>query len=116
MSDAPLPADRQRLVYARFTEKLTADLRLLVNEDLIDEHRRKPLGQHSDALERLLLHFRRAPTYALYSRKACREYQIIRLPVAAGSLPTPIDDTVHTDKNAALHAVFLRHLHDFMRA
>lgn len=115
MNDAKLPADRQRIAYARFTENLKAQLRLLVSEGLIDEHRRKPLGQHSDALERLLLQFHRAPTYALYSRKACREYQMIRLPVVAGTPPTPIDDTVYTDKNAALHAVFLRHLEDFMR-
>ena len=116
MTTPSLPADRQRLVYARFTQKLAADLRLLVNEDLIEEHRRKPLGQHTDALERLLLYFRRAPTYALYSRKPCREYQVIRLPVTATSTPTPVDDTVYTDKNAALHAVFLLHLQDFMRA
>ena len=116
MSDPRQPADRQRLVRARFTDRLRAALRPLVNEDLIDEHRRKPLGQHSDALERLLLLFHQAPTYALYARRPCREYQMIRLPVVAGAGPVPLDDVIYTDKNAALHAVFLRHLEDFMRS
>ena len=115
MSQAPLPADRQQLAYARFIEKLTADLRRLVTEDLIEEYRRKPLGQHSNNLERVLNLFRRTPSYALYSRTPCREYQVIRIPITAGAPPTPIDDVVYTDQNAALHAVFVHHLTDLMR-
>jgi branched-chain amino acid transport system permease protein len=115
MSELSLPADRQRLVRARFNDKLRVELRRHVTEDLIEEHRRQPLGQHSDGLERLLVFLHQAPRYALYSRRACREYQIVRLPVTPGARPEPLDDTVYTDKNAALHAVFLRHLEDFMR-
>ena len=115
MSNDTQPADRQRIAHARFMETLKAELRRLVTEDLIEEYRRKPLGQHSDALERLLNLFRRAPSYALYSRTPCREYQVIRLPITAGAGPAPIEDTVYTDQNAALHAVFLRHVGDLMR-
>ena len=90
-------------------------LRGLVTEDLIEEHRRRPLGQHSDGLMRLLNLFCRAPAYALYSRAACREFQVIRLPVPEGSEPQPFDDIVYTDQNEALHAVFLCNLEDLMR-
>ena len=115
MSNTALPADRQLLAYARFTAELKTYLRGLVTEDLIEEHRRRPLGQHSDGLMRLLNLFRRAPAYALYSRTACREFQVIRLPVPAGSEPQPLDDIVYTDQNEALHAVFLCNLEDLMR-
>ncbi|MBK6659706.1 MAG: hypothetical protein IPG43_16850 [Proteobacteria bacterium] len=116
MTTTALPADRQLLVYARFTEELRAEMRPLITEDLIEEHRRRPLGQHSDTLMRLLNMFRRAPAYALYSRVPCREFQVIRLPVSEGSEPTPVDDVVYTDQNEALHAVFLRNLEDLMRS
>ena len=116
MSNTALPADRQLLAYARFTEELKVQMRPLITEDLIEEHRRQPLGQHSDTLMRLLNMFRRAPAYALYSRTPCLEFQVIRLPVPEGSEPTPIDDIVYTDQNEALHAVFLRNLEDLMRS
>jgi hypothetical protein len=44
MTTTALPADRQLLVYARFTEELRAEMRPLITEDLIEEHRRRPLG------------------------------------------------------------------------
>lgn len=116
MTNTALPADRQLLVYARFTEELKAEIRPLITEDLIEEHRRRPLGQHSDTLMRLLNMFRRAPAYALYSRIPCQEFQVIRLPVTEGSEPTPVDNVIYTDQNEALHAVFLRNLEDLMRS
>lgn len=115
MTDAPLPADRQLIVYERFTAKLKQQLRKLITEDLIDEHRRQPLGQHSDGLERVLNFFRRPPRYALYARVPCTEYRVVRLPVAPGSEPQPVDSTVYTDENEAMHAVFLMHVADMMR-
>jgi branched-chain amino acid transport system permease protein len=115
MSSSPLPADRQHLVYARYTTKLKAQLRSLITEDLIDEHRRQPLGQHSDGLERVLNFFRRPPSYGLYSRVPLKEYVVIRLPIAAGADPEPIDDIVYSDENAAMHAVFRCHVEDLMR-
>ena len=115
MNAERLPADRQELVHARFTAKLRRELRALITEDLIDEHRRQPFGQHSDALERVLNFLRRPPHYGLYARKPCREYQIVRLPIAPGAMPEALDDTVYTDERAAAHAVFLRHVEDLMR-
>ena len=116
MSGESLPDDRQQLVYERFTTNLKRQLRALITEDLIDEHRQQPFGQHSDALERVLNFLRRPPRYGLYARVPCREYQVICLPVPPGSEPQPVDATVYTDEKAAAHAVFLRHIDDLMRA
>jgi branched-chain amino acid transport system permease protein len=108
------PSDQQVIAYVRFTDRLKAELRTLCTAELIEEHRRKPLGQHSDALERVLNFFRRPPSYGLYSTKPYREYRLIRLPVKPGATPTPLDGTVYTDKNEAMHAVFLCHVRDLM--
>jgi len=104
------PADRQLTVLARFDAGLRRHIISLLNDELIEEHRQKPLGQHSDSLDRVLNYLRRPPLFGLYSRAACREYQVIALPVTPGSLPEPIDTTVYHDQNEALHAVFLRHV------
>ncbi|MGE0486657.1 MAG: hypothetical protein AB7Q81_21065 [Gammaproteobacteria bacterium] len=104
------PADRQLICLQRFNARLESELRALITEDLIDEYRRKPLGRHSDALERVLNWIRKAPAFALYSRVPCREWQVIRLPVRPEHGPEAVDDTVYTDENEALHAVFLRHV------
>lgn len=111
----PPTRDRQLEVFTRFDADLRTLIESLITDELIEEHRQKPLGQHSDALERVLNYFRRPPHFGLYSRVACREYQVIALPVAPGSTPAPIDEPVYYDKTEALHAVFLRHV-DWLRA
>lgn len=116
MSEITLPAgDRQLEVFTRFDADLRARIDSLITDELIEEHRKKPLGQHSDALERVLNYFRRPPHFGLYSRIACAEYQVIALPVTPGGTPEPIDEPVYYDKTEALHAVFLRHV-DWLRA
>ncbi|MDT0634837.1 hypothetical protein [Spectribacter hydrogenoxidans] len=110
MAATKLPADRQLLVLHRFDARLREQVKDLIDDDLIEEHRRQPLGQHSDALERVLNYFRRPPRFGLYVRKPCREFQVIALPVTPGEPPQPIDDTVYTDENEAYHAVFLKHV------
>ena len=107
-------SDRQHLVYARFNAEKRAEIRQLITAALIEEHRRKPLGQGSDALERVKNFFSRPPSYALYSRVPMREWQLIRVPVTPGTPPTPCDDTVYRDEMEAYHAVFLRHCADLM--
>lgn len=116
MADDPArPADQQRVYLQRFEARLRSHLRTLIDDELIEEHRRKPLGQHSDALERVLNYFRRPAKFGLYSPTPCREFQVIGFPVAMGEPPTPLDDVIYTDKNEALHAVFLKQV-DALRA
>ena len=59
---------------------------------------------------------RRPPKFGLYSRRACREFQVIALPVTPGEPPEPVDEAVYYDKNEALHAVFLMHVDELMGA
>ena len=112
--DAAAPRDKQHHISALFRARLRTEVKALVTPELIDEHRRDPLGRHSDALERVLNFFRRPPSYALYSRNPMREWQIIRLPVALGAPLQPVDTTVYRDERDAYHAVFVRHLDDLM--
>lgn len=111
---APATIDKQHQAYALFNARLKSEIRALVTPALIEEHRRKPLGRHSDELERVLNFFRRPPAYALYSRVPMREWQLIRLPIAAGSPPAPLDATVYRDEAEAMHALFMRNVDDLM--
>jgi branched-chain amino acid transport system permease protein len=111
---APAPVDKQHQAYALFNARLRAEIRGLITPALIAEHRAKPLGRHSDALERVLNFFRRPPAYALYSRAPLRAWQLIRLPIAPGAPPAPLDDTVYHTEAEAMHALFMRNVDDLM--
>ncbi|MEM6988310.1 MAG: branched-chain amino acid ABC transporter permease, partial [Pseudomonadota bacterium] len=51
--------DKQELYYRRFNKRLRDRLKGMITPDLIEEHKRDPLGHHSDALARVLNFFRR---------------------------------------------------------
>jgi branched-chain amino acid transport system permease protein len=69
------------VLYRRRFDKMQRDfLKTLVCEEVIEEHKKKPLGQHSEALERLLLYFRRAPQvdkYAISRDSRSKRYKIV---------------------------------------
>ncbi len=109
--ETALPEDRDRVYRERFEGRLRAHLRTLITPALIEEYRASPLGQHSDDLERVLNYFRRAPfegKYVLFELEANRAYKIVTTTGADGGLPEDVDGTIYTDKNEALHAVFLK--------
>lgn len=109
--------DRDKVYRARFNKQLRAHLRTLITPALIEEYRASPLGQHSDDLERVLNYFRRAPfegKYVLYELEANRKYKIVATTAQDDGLPEDVDGTVYTDKNEALHAVFLRRVDELM--
>src|SRR5256885_16983650 len=57
-------ADKAFHYYERFDHELRRQLKALVDEAVIEEHRANPLGAggpHSEPLRRLLNYFRRAP-------------------------------------------------------
>ena len=110
--------DRDKVYHERFDARLRAHLRTLVTPALIEEHRASPLGRHSDSLERVLNYFRREPLggkYALFELEPDRKYKIVTFEGAGvHGLPEDVDGTVYTDKNAAVHAIFLRRVHALM--
>ncbi len=87
----------------------------MITDELIAEHERQPLGQHSDALERVLNYFRRQPIpdkYAIVCTVPDREWRICRLSGRRGVGPALIDDEVFNSEEKAHHAVFLRRIRD----
>ena len=111
--------DKDQIYFCRFDKRLREDLKKMVTPELIEEHRVKPLGQHSDSLERVLNYFRRAGgenKYVLYEISPGIEYKVVATTGIRGLLPRDVDDVVYTDKNEALHAVFLKRVQDLMES
>ncbi|WP_342723954.1 hypothetical protein AAFG07_33420 [Bradyrhizobium sp. B097] len=67
-------------VYRRRYDKMQREvLKRLLTPEVIDEHRRAPQGQHSEALERLLIYFRNQPQpdkYAITALQSIEGYRI----------------------------------------
>ena len=94
-------------------------LKRLISPEIIEEHRRQPLGQHSEALERVLLYFRRSKMedkYALQAAGSKAPYKIIAFSGARGVSPRLVDDLEFTTLDEAYHAVFMRRVHDLLES
>ena len=106
------------LVYRAFHDSIQRRfLRTLVSDTVIEEHRRKPLGQHSEPLERLLNHFRTMPMagkYAVRRDEAAGAYSIVALSGERGVAPTPVGDTRYATVEEAYHGIFLRRIEELM--
>jgi hypothetical protein len=95
---------------------LTEQLEALVTPELVEEHRRNPIGFHSPELERVLRHLRRQPTagkYVLVCTRRDAEWAIGRLSGVRGVAPEIVDDERFDSLAAAEHGVFLRRLAAF---
>jgi branched-chain amino acid transport system permease protein len=111
--------DRQLQVYERWDAQQSSRICALVTEELIEEHRRKPIGQHSDALERVLQYFRRRPTagkYVVVMTKPWSEYKVGIWPAARTDRVEIVEDETYATEDEALHAVFLRRVRDLRAA
>lgn len=92
-------------------------LRTLVTKDVIEEHRRKPLGQHSEPLERLLHYFRERPLEGKYAVLREREgdgYRIVALSGVRGVPPQPVGEERFATVEAAYHGIFLKRIEELM--
>jgi hypothetical protein len=109
--------DKQLQVYARWDAHQRDELRALITDELIEEHRSKPLGRQSDALRRVLHYFRRQPVngkYVAVMTKPWEEYRIGVLSDTFGEVPAIIDDESYSTEDAALHGIFLRRVRDLL--
>lgn len=94
-------------------------LKEMISPAIIDEHRRQPLGQHSEALERVLLYFRRSKMedkYALHAAGPKGPYKIIAFSGVRSVSPRLVDDREFTTLDEAYHAVFMRRVHDLLES
>ena len=113
-------ADKQEIYFRRFQKRLRDRLKALITPELIEEHRRSPLGQHSDSLSRVLNHFRRgevADKYAIMRQpEQFHAYKIVAFSGVRGAPPRLVDDRVYGDINEAYHAVFLLRVNDLLES
>ena len=112
--------DKQELYYRRFNKRLRDRLKQLITPELIEEHKRDPLGHHSDALARVLNFFRRgemADKYVIHRMKPAEErFRIMAVSGERGRPPRVVDDREYTDISDAYHAVFLLRVNDLMES
>jgi branched-chain amino acid transport system permease protein len=107
--------DRQLQVFEDWDAKHRVRLRALLTDELIEEHARKPSGQHSDALERVLAYFRRQSMpgkLVVIMTKPWAEYRIAALSGVRGEPARLVDDEVFPTEESALHGVFLRRVNE----
>jgi branched-chain amino acid transport system permease protein len=111
-------ADRSEVVISRWNARMRRALRPLITSELIAEHERDPLGQHGDALKRVLNYFRRsAPIegkYVVVCTVPFRQWRIARLSGVRGRGPAFVDDRTFGSEREAMHAVFLKRVEDLM--
>ena len=113
--------DKQQIYSRRFDFRLRNHLKTLVTDDVIAEHKAKPLGQHSDALSRLLNYFRRTDVldkYAIEQIGSLKEakYKILAFTGIPGKPPRVVDERIYNSKNDAYHAVFLMRINDLLES
>ncbi|MCE8538245.1 branched-chain amino acid ABC transporter permease [Ruegeria pomeroyi] len=112
--------DKQEIYYRRFHKRLRDHLKSLITEDLIEEHRRDPLGKHSDNLNRVLNYFRRgemADKYAIMRLpEGFHKYKIVAFSGVRGAPPRLVDDKLYENLNDAYHAVFLLRVNDLLES
>ncbi len=109
--------DQEPLCIAPFELELKARLRELITEPLIQSYLERPEGPHSDAVQRILTYFRRAPVagkYALLMEQPFKAYRVITLSGQRGVPPTLADERVFPSQTEAEKAVFLRRLRDLL--
>jgi branched-chain amino acid transport system permease protein len=111
--------DKDTLYFRRFDKMQRDYLKGLITSEIVEEHRSQPLGQHSEALERVLLYFRRAKMddkYALHCAGPQGPYKIIAFSGVRGVSPRLVDDQEFGTLNDAYHAVFMRRVHDLLES
>jgi branched-chain amino acid transport system permease protein len=111
--------DKDQIFARRFDKQQRDFLKTLVTDDVIEEHRAKPLGQHSEQLERLLVYFRRGvqnDKYAIVATVPFKEYRVIALSGFRGVAPRVVDDKVYATEDEAYHGVFLRRVQDLLES
>ncbi|MGE3875583.1 MAG: branched-chain amino acid ABC transporter permease, partial [Parvibaculaceae bacterium] len=108
------------LIYFRRFDKMQRDfLKKLITPEIIEEHRKRPLGQHSEALERVLTYFRRAPLadkYAITVIEPFKSYRIVALSGTRGVAPRLVEDKTYGSPDEAYHALFLRRVQDLLES
>jgi branched-chain amino acid transport system permease protein len=117
--EATEAVNKDEVFYRRFDKMQRDFLKRLVTDAIIDEHRSRPLGQHSEALERLLIYFRRQgqiDKYAIMVLQEFKAYRIVGLSGHRGTAPRVVEDRVYPTADEAYHALFMRRVQDLLES
>lgn len=109
--------DKDQIYFRRFDKMQRDFLKRLISDEVIEEHRTRPLGQHSEALERLLNYFRRqgqVDKYAILVIEDFKAYRIVALAGHRGTAPRLVEDQTYATPDEAYHALFLRRVQDLL--
>lgn len=113
-------SDKQEVYYRRFDKRLREHLKTLVTDELIEEHRKDPLGKHSDNLNRVLNYFRRGEMPDKYAimrlPDGFHKYRIVAMSGFRNAPPRQVDDRVYESLDEAYHAVFLLRVNDLLES
>jgi len=112
-TDPPVQ-DADQHVLDNFDAMTRRYLLKVLNDDIIEEHRQKQNGHHSEPLARLLAWCHRRPLHERYSLRQAADgsYRIIRMSGRRGVPPEYVGDTVFHTIDDARHGVFLQHIKD----
>ena len=106
------------IVYMRRFDKMQRDyLKTLVSPEVITEHQRSPQGQHSEALQRLLIYFRGRPQvdkYAITCVEVNKAYRVVALSGHRGVPPRLVEDRIYPTPKDAFYGVFVRRVQDLL--
>jgi branched-chain amino acid transport system permease protein len=111
-------ADRNQIAFARWDKRMRESLRPLLTRKVIAEHKRDPVGIHSDALDRVLNYFRRPnllDRYAIVCTRPFKQWRVARMTSVPGQAPIFVDQRSYNSEAKAAHAVFLLHVEQTMR-
>ena len=106
------------VIYRRYYDKMQSNyLKTIVCDEIIEEYKNNPLGQHSEPLSRLLHFFSSAPQkdkYALKHDEQNQTYKIIALSGERGEPPRDVESESYRTLEDAYHGVFLKRIDDLM--
>lgn len=109
--------DRDVVFRAHFDRMQRRFLVTLVSDEIIEEHRRKPQGQHSEPLERLLHYFRDQPLagrLAVLRERETGSFRIVALSGVRGVAPRPVGEQRFATVEEAYHGIFMKRIEELM--
>jgi branched-chain amino acid transport system permease protein len=111
-------SDCGEVAFQMWYGRIREAIRPLLTKRIIAEHKRDPLGNHSDALKRVLNLIRRtAPNgkYLLVCTRPFAEWRIARTSKVRGQAPMFVDERSFNSEAKAMHALFLMRLEELNR-
>jgi branched-chain amino acid transport system permease protein len=116
----PIEIEEKDEIYRKHFVKMQAEVfKSLVSDEVIEEHKKTPLGQHSETLESLLLYFRHARTenkYAIKSDELSTTFKIVECTGMRKLSPHVVEDKEYETIEAACHGIFLKNVQTLMNS